>query len=247
MCAGPFRLGAVRGGLKRAPARVDTDGMRKWTASPFAHMPAGAAAFGAALPDLALGAVFLIAWVAPQTFSTNVVPYLMMVMLLEFIIVHSSAFMGNVALGNGSRAKKAKAVAGLGLFYTMFVVGFALGFKTWWPIWSFWGLTLNRLMGVLLGGRPTREQKQQLQRSWAVSVLCYLGFTFLTVFAPVPELGVTGIYDDGLPGSGLWVSEPQRVVAFGFLYFTTVGISELFGHRWLPAQQRRPSRTKRAA
>ncbi len=39
--------------------------------------------------------------------------------------------------------------------------------------------------------------------------------------------------DLDLPGSGIWISQPWRFFAFGFLYFTATGISELFGHRWL--------------
>ena len=35
-------------------------------------------------------------------------------------------------------------------------------------------------------------------------------------------------------GSGLWIDEPQRVLAFGFLYFIGTGLSELFSHEWLP-------------
>ena len=44
-----------------------------------------------------------------------------------------------------------------------------------------------------------------------------------------------------LPGGGLWVDAPWRVMAFGFLYFSATGIWELREHRWLaedaPARQ----------
>jgi len=213
--------------------------MSRTPRSPLAFVPPALSALGAALPDLALGAVFLTAWVAPQTFQTNIIPKLMLVMLLEFVIVHSSAFMGAMLLGKQRRAKKVKTIIGLGVFYTLFVAGFALGCKTWWPVWSFWGLMLNRLLGMLLGQAPRGEARQFIQRSWAVSVCCYLGFVFLTTLAPIPALGVTGEFSRGLPGSGLWVNDPQRVIAFGFLYFTAVGISGLFRHRWLRGEPRR--------
>jgi uncharacterized protein (DUF3820 family) len=45
---------------------------------------------GAALPDLALAGVFLVTWVTPATFPHGTIGYLMLLMLLEFIIVHSS-------------------------------------------------------------------------------------------------------------------------------------------------------------
>jgi len=191
----------------------------------------------AAAPDLALAALFLVAWVAPATFRTGTITYLMLLMLLEFIIVHSSAFMGKVMLGDLERARKALALVGIGGFYTLFVGGFALAFKTWWPLWSFWGLTVNRLLGVLVGQAPEGERRELLQKNWAVSALCYLGLCFVTVFLPLPRLGITRevVSLESLPGSGLWVDQPHRVVAFGFLYFAAVGISELFGHAWMPA------------
>lgn len=190
----------------------------------------------AAAPDLALASVFLVAWVTPTTFHTGTVTYLMLLMLLEFIIVHSSAFMGTVMLGDLGRARKSLALIGIGGFYTLFVGGFALAFKTWWPLWSFWGLTVNRLLGVLIGQAPEGERRALLQRNWAVSALCYLGLCFVTVFLPLPRFGITRevVSHESLPGSGLWVDQPHRVIAFGFLYFAAVGLSELFAHRWLP-------------
>jgi len=192
-------------------------------------------ALGAALPDLAIGAVFLIAWVAPGTFARNIVPTLMLTMLLEFIIIHSSSFLGSVALGTGRLKRSARMVLFLCLFYTVFVAAFAAAFKTWWPLVSFWVLTGNRLLGLVLGQAPGGEARIFMQRSWAIGVLFYLLFVFVTTLLPIPALGVTGEFRRGIPGSGLWVSEPWRVVAFGFMYFTAVGVSELFNHRWLPA------------
>lgn len=191
---------------------------------------------GAALPDVALGAVYLTAWVAPGTFGSDVIPGLVLLMLLEFIIVHSSVFLGSAVISTEPPARKARGILGIGASYTLFVAGFAIGFRTWWPVISFWGLTINRLLSVLLGQAPSGEEKLFLRRSWAVTAMAYLCFAGLTTVLPLPRLGVTGAFRDGLPGSGLWISEPHRALAFGFLYFTAVGISELFGHRWLPAQ-----------
>jgi len=203
------------------------------------------AAFGAALPDLAIGIVFLVGWIAPGTFPGNIVPTLMLTMLLEFIIIHSSALLGNVALARGGFRASWRTVLMLCLMYTLFVAGFAAGFKTWWPLASFWVLTMNRLLGLALGQPPEGQARIFMQRTWAVGVMFYLLFVFVTTLLPIPPLGIRGEFRDGIPGSGLWVSQPWRVVAFGFMYFTAVGISELFSHRWLPenglpdAQRRR--------
>jgi hypothetical protein len=121
-------------------------------------------------------------------------------------------------------------------FYTLFVAGFALAFKTWWPLVSFWTLTFNRLLGLIVGATPDSERVAYLQRTWAIGAIFYVGFAGLTVMLPIPPLGITGAYRGGIPGEdGLWVTEPWRALAFGFLYFTATGLSELSGHRWLPA------------
>lgn len=191
-------------------------------------------AIGAALPDFAIGAAFLATWMSPAPGREGMLGTLMLVMMLEFINVHSSAFMGNVMIGAVAPGRKASALLGLGAFYTLFVGGFALVFKQWWPLWSFWGLTLNRLLGVILGQAPAGEEAAFMRRTWAATVLFYLVFTFATTLLPVPRLGVTSEVVDraALPGTGLWIDQPWRVLAFGFLYFTAVGVSELFGHRW---------------
>lgn len=192
-------------------------------------------AIGAAVPDLLLGLVFLVAWIDPDRLGGAPVGPLVLTMLIEFIVVHSSGFMGTVMVGDLPRERKLASLLGLIAFYTLFVAGFAVAFKTWWPLASFWGLMFNRLLSVLFGQAPTGDERSFAQRSWAVGALLYLGFAFVTVLLPLPRLGMTPmtVSAQQLPGSGLWVSQPWRVLAFGFLYFTATGISELVDHRWV--------------
>ena len=189
-----------------------------------------------ALPDLAIAAVFLITWIAPRTLGDRMVAYLMLVMLLEFIIVHSSGFMGSVMLNNPLSARaKIKSLLGFGAFYGIFALGFSLGFQAWWPLWTIILMTLNRMMIVLLGSVPDQQERAYIQRGWAVSALCYIVFATLTVFLPIARFGITRaeVVAQDLPGSGLWVEQPHRVIAFGFLYFLATGLSELYSHAWL--------------
>jgi len=101
---------------------------------------------------------------------------------------------------------------------------------------AFWGLTLNRLLGVLLGKAPSGEEKMMMQNSWAVSVFFYVVVAGATAFIPVPALGITAdvVSRQGFTGDGLWELEPHRVIVFGFLYFAAIGLFELFSYRWIP-------------
>src|SRR5262245_5947535 len=147
-------------------------------------------------------------------------------MLVEFFVIHSSAFMGVIIVaGPSSRFKKMMSVVGLGIFYSVFIVAFAAIFQQWWPSTAFCLLILNRLTPVLLGTRLTSDQEAVQSVGWASSVLLYLLWAFATTLLPVPHLGVTAdvIAANKLPGSGLWVDEPNRVIAFGAFYFTSQG------------------------
>lgn len=185
----------------------------------------------ASIPDFALAGAFLITWLYPFALGETAVQYHLLTMLLEFIIVHSSAFMGSVAFSRDPASPRLRNIFGLGLFYSLFVGGFALGFKTWWPLYAFWGLTLNRMLGILIGDAPVGKERQYVQAGWALSAMYYLGGTFATLLLPVPALGMTHEVRAALdlPGSGVWVDEPQRVLAFGVLYFGLTGVGELLG------------------
>ena len=187
-----------------------------------------------ALPSIGISGMFLITWIAPRAFGKQMVSYLMLVMLMEFINVHAAGFMGNVIVGDADRAKKAFAIAGLGIFYTLFVGAFSAAFKQWWSLWAFWGLIFNRLLGVLLGKAPTGQEKRMLQTSWAAGVFLYVMLVFATIILPVPSCGITAevIAEQGFTMGGLWIEEPYRVMAFGFLYFAAVGLAEMLSYKW---------------
>lgn len=185
----------------------------------------------ASIPDFALAGAFLVTWINPYVLGELAVQYFLLTMLLEFIIVHSSGFMGSVAFSGGPMLSRMRHILGLGLFYSLFVGGFALGFSTWWPLYAFWGLTLNRMLGVLIGDAPVGQERKYVRAGWALSVMYYLGGAFATVLLPVPALGLTHEVRTALdlPGEGMWVDEPQRVLAFGVVYFALTGVGELLG------------------
>ncbi len=195
-----------------------------------------------ALPDFFFAGAFLLTWFAPRALADQAVTRLMLVMLLEFIIIHSAVFMGNVMLSPAAKVPRSVGIFVLGFFYSIFAGAFSLGFRTWWPLGAFWLQTGNRLLGVVTG-QPDGDAKDFLKRGWVVSILLYLGCCFVTVLLPVPALGITPavVASLHLPGEGLWIGEPYRVIAFGFLYFALTGWSELFDHRWLKIDQ--PIRT----
>lgn len=182
-----------------------------------------------AAPDLLMALTFLATWIDPTALGNHMINYLVLIMLMEFITIHSSAFFGAVLISNVSKGKKVFSLLGLGAFYTMFVAAFSLSSGEWWPIVAFWGLIFNRLMSVVLGKSPDGKQQVSIMAMWVIGTICYLGGVFITALAPVPELGVTYEYVQSLhiAEHGLWFDEPHRLIAFGFLYFTLISFAEL--------------------
>ena len=177
--------------------------------------------------DLALAGLFLVTWLNPDSSIARPVEWMLLLMLLEFITVHSSAMLGSIWASAEPFDKRLRTIGLLTLMYALFVGGFSAGFGTWAPFIGFWVLSANRLFAMVVGGRPGPEAKRAAERFWARSVFLFVVGAFATTFVPVPRLGLTPTVMDGLDiaGSGLWVSEPWRVLAFGVFYYGISGLS----------------------
>lgn len=187
---------------------------------------------GAAAPDLVLAGTFLWCWIDPLAWRPTLVAELMLVMLVEFLVVHSGPFLGILVMGDDSgtsRATRLKMLLGLGAVYLLFAGGMSAAFETWGPVLLFAWLIGAKLVAILLGRSPEHSERGRQMAFWALSVVFYLGAVFATLFLPVPHFGVThsGAYY-GIPGSGEWVSQPQIPIAAGLLYFSALGLSKLF-------------------
>lgn len=185
----------------------------------------------AALPDFAMAGTFLITWFAPRTFGDRMVRHLMLVMLLEFIVVHSAGFTAALLALDLKRRVRVIGLLGLSAFYLLFAGAFGVAFATWWPILALLALTANRLAGFLFGKPPDGGQVLFILLGWAASVVAYLGGTFLTLTIPIPPFGITSdvVRMQEITSTGIWPEGPWRMIAFGFVYFTLVGLWELFG------------------
>jgi hypothetical protein len=175
-----------------------------------------------ALPDAATATLYAICWFAPATLGYAWIKTLMLVMLIEFLVVHSGGFIGQTVLGDGSRAIKVKAIVGFGAFYMLFVLAFCAAVGEWWPVAAFGWLLVGKFLMVVLEPKPRAEERQRLTSIWILSVVAYLGAVFLTALVPVPDFGIDAAARAGaaIPGSGLWVEQPETVIAAGLVYFS---------------------------
>ena len=184
----------------------------------------------AALPDAVTSAVFLCTWIVPGWLGYPRVRDLMLLMPIEFVVMHSSGFTAAIfAMKDLSRFKRALSLTGLTAFYMIFILGFSLAFDSTWPIWGFVWLFVSRFLQLFTSDTQAPTKILRMFGAWVVSAIAYLGGVFATVLLPLPRLGITPEVVDGLhlSGSGLWIEKPWTVLAFGTLYFALLAGSKL--------------------
>jgi len=148
-------------------------------------------------------------------------------LLLEFILLHSGAFMIGVLGQRQNLGQRLKLAGGLLAFYSTMVWAFALSLDTPALLWIFAGIIIGRSLNLLLN--PQASRRAIMARS-ALGVVLYLLVVFATVFLPIPELGITAsVLNEAYPerGGGLWEREPERALAGAALYFLVIGFAEI--------------------
>jgi hypothetical protein len=191
------------------------------------------ARLGSAMPELFASALYFVAWFSPASLSSEVLRSLVLAMLVEFLVLHSTAFLTVFAATRVASPKRAGlAILGLGALYFLFAGGFALAFHSWMPIYVIGWLVGSRLVTLVIDPRGEDESGRQMGM-WALGTALYLLLAFATTIPPIPALGLddTAVARMDLPGSGLWISEPQRPIAMGAFYFGLLGLAELRGSR----------------
>ncbi len=196
-------------------------------------------------PGLLMGLAFLVTWIEPEAIGENMVSYFSVIMMLEFLTIHSAAFMGWALIGGKNAFNKTVIVLGLGAFYSIFVYIFSPPGE-WWPLGAFWLLVLHRLATGLFGKQSDQNKRKHMTVAWGWSVFWYVISVVFAVMLPLPAFGWTADTVATLTATGpmLWFEDPQSLFAAGWLYFTAVGLFEFFGGR-LTEKFSDPDRTLR--
>ncbi len=190
----------------------------------------------AAIPDAVTSAGFLLLWMAPFAFGESGVRNAMLVMLVEFILMHAAGALGGIVFNEGAtRTRRFLAIAGMGLFYLVFVGAFAWAFKAWWPFLAFGWLLVGKFVLAFDPTRTSAQRRTQMMQRWGTTAMVYILGVFATVALPLPRFGITAeiVPRLGLGGTGLWVEKPHTVIAFGAIYFGVLA--------WLAVRQVEPN------
>lgn len=179
--------------------------------------------FITALPDLALGLLYIALMTNTLDRGSDVGRGLVRAIPIEFAVIHASGFLALPWVAGWKDRRKVLYPLGLIGLYTLALGIMSAAVGGWWPLAVFWGLMLNRLLAVIVGDIPDDNAFTAWAMTWA-------GTTTLYVLAVC--IGIFGGPDN-----------ESRARLMGFLYFTTCGLSELTGwawvHRWMQNARRR--------
>jgi hypothetical protein len=146
----------------------------------------------AALPDALTCLAYAWTWLQPLRFDADATKTLMLVMLMEFLCVHSGGFLGVTVLSRRLHARAEVARdPGPGLLLPDVRRGLQPGLPRLVAGVTFVWLLGSRFALVWLSPVPRKDEAGRQMSLWAVSVAAYLAGVFLGVLLPVPELGIT--------------------------------------------------------
>lgn len=175
--------------------------------------------------DFWIASTFLLVWAKPGVLGQYSVRHFTFVMLIEFLVVHSTGFLGAIAAKDESGKYRLGMFTLLLALYSLFAAAFSAMYGGWWPLAAFLALTLSKFPTVVLQPPDLRGQ-DALITNWAAMTALYLGGAAFTAIYKIPAWGVTpeviAAQDFGI--GGLWPEEPYRPLAFGAVYFSGLGL-----------------------
>ncbi len=192
-----------------------------------------------ALPDVVTACCCLIVWIAPRALGSDAVKSVLLMMMMEFILVHATGFFTLVASPDGTLpTRRIAMLAGLSLFYMLFVGVWAYVFHVWWPVIVFLWLVVGKVGWIYANPRDRSNETGRQMVAWAFSVVAYLGGVFGGLFLPLPRLG----FDDATVASlhiamkGEWMEHPHTAIAGAVIYYTALAPYKAAGGFRLPPQ-----------
>jgi len=188
-----------------------------------------------ALPDAAAAGLYLWCWIAPLALHQYMVGLLVLALLIELVVVQAGPFLGRAIYGAAmglTRAQRAMTAAGIGAAYTLLAWIAAASFDGWFPVPMFAWLLGVKVYAAVLGRDRNATDNEHERTLWMLSVAYFFIAIFAAMLLPIPKLGITedgAVY--GLRGRDEWSNSPYEAIAAGFLYFSLLALTRLFGDR----------------
>jgi hypothetical protein len=188
-----------------------------------------------ALPDAAMAGLYLWCWIAPLALNQNLVAFLALALLIEFVVIQAGPFLGKVVYGEAmglDRGQRVKTAVVLGAVYLSFAGLAAASFESWYPFVAFVWLFGVKVFAAVLGSDRAATGRERETTIMLLSIAYFFVANFAAIYLPFPKLGIT---EDGaaygLYGQDEWSNFPYEAIAAGFLYFSALALTRLLRMR----------------
>jgi len=200
----------------------------------------------AALPDLTMGGVCAAFWIRLDWLTPALFTTLYIVVLFEiFVLLWMAQFAGVLT----EWRRKAPGARG-GVIQPTFLLFAGAGVvsalvQSALPLLTAVLQAGNRLVGMVLGQAPASRELALLRKTSGLALICWFTGFLATTLLQVPRFGTVAPSADMDGPFVVWNRDPQRLLAFGVLYFGAVGLMELLLPRTIEEPQPRERRRAR--
>jgi hypothetical protein len=180
-----------------------------------------------ALPDAITACGCLVVWIAPQALGKDAVKTVLLMMLMEFILLHATGFFTTIAAPTDTPpTRRILKLLGLAAFYMLFVGVWAFVFNAWWPVTVFAWLVVGKIAWVFTSPRGRDAEMARQMKAWAFSMLAYVGAVFAGLMLPLPRLGLDSatVAAMRMTFSGAWIDRPHTAIASAVLYYSALAL-----------------------
>lgn len=191
-------------------------------------------ALSGGLPVLAVAVFLLMNWIDPMRVGGGAwLKLAAMMVMIEFLLLHSGAFMAVGPSVCRKRWQQAGWFFGFALFYAVFFIGVAIMVGGRYVIWLLAGVMLSHMLKLVIL-RDRRGIIMMLSRS-AIGMVVLL-LTMLVVMIPWPALGITEDVRYQVFGRAedMLTEHPERTIAWGVLYYLLMSLVEFVAGWKLP-------------
>ena len=167
------------------------------------------------IPDFILAGILLRIWLFRSQNGTSEVHWALILVLMEFVVMHSAAMMGGlIELDMKSMDPPMKRWHKLPLFLFLcaFYSVFAYLFGSWPAMQGFLLLCLNRALPVITGRVFSEEEKKRATDNYATAGVLFIVAIFLGIILWVPDEMIRS-------REGTGDTESYRMIVTGVLYY----------------------------
>jgi len=172
----------------------------------------------AAVPDVGIATAFIAVAADPTLWEATQGAALWRAALMEFWAIHAGGILFVPwAISDWAFPRRALFAAGIMAGYSLVLGLISLAIGAWWPLVTFWVLTCNRALGIVLDDAPTHDELPWLVRPWAGNAVLFCVIAVIT---------------------GMLAEGRQGVFVGAAVYYLANAVSELGGWWWVKFGER---------